>query len=293
MSIRPSVPIPIKHHAEGSIFGPAIGTPAGGFWSSLAVSPPRSPPTTATAMLAPPSFSLDVPMRDTSLLHGITLEAVCPTSAFDFGGHVALVVFEHDVGNTITLQSHPRRVGCADPVLARPVEVDSISAQPMQHDQHTGYVFHLSFRGTCVCRIEVVASQTNARPVLERVAVVQSSFSPMAVQAGLVDRSSMLVYDQPSSHLQTLQTLRTAMTSDPELCYLATSECCVTGRLDALPLETDDSTARRVWYSTRQFLNSMSKISADCTDLHATNEIDRVQALELRERVSQWRSHVK
>lgn len=289
MSIRSFATIPIKQHVGGSLFGPAIGTPPGGFWSSLAVSPPRSPPHDL-AMLAPPSFSLDD--ADTSFPHGVTIEGVCPTSAFDFGGHVALVVFEHDLGNTITLQSHPRRVGCADPVLARPVEVDSISAQPMMHDQHTGYVFHLCFRGTCVCRVEVVASQPNVRPVLERVAVVQSSFSPMAVEAGLVDRSSMLVYDRPSSHLQTLTRLKTAMTSDPELCYVPTSECCVTARLDALHLDTDDFTARRVWYCTRQFLGSMSKISADCTDLHATREIERVQASELRDRVSQWRSHV-
>jgi hypothetical protein len=202
------------------------------------------------------------------------------------------VIFEHDVGNTITLQSHPRRIACTDPVIARPIEIDSISAQRMFHEHHTGYVFHLSFRGTSVCRIEVLASTTNLHPRLERVAIVQSSFSPIAVEAGLVDRSTMLVYDQPLNHLQTLETLKTAMTTDSDLCYLPTSECCVTHRLDALPLDSEDPIARRVWHSAKGFLKSMSKLSADCTDLHAHSELDRSRVSELRDQVSQWRCHV-
>ena len=35
--------------APGSLFGAAIGTPEGGLWQPLAVSPPRTPPTDAQA----------------------------------------------------------------------------------------------------------------------------------------------------------------------------------------------------------------------------------------------------
>lgn len=292
MSVRTSGTASKGHHA-GSIFGSAVGVQVSDLWAKLAVSPPRSPPKTAMVMLAPPSFSLNAQMGETqrSASH-LVVEAVCPTAAFDFGGDIALVVFNHEVGSTMTLQSHPRRVVNVDPVVARPIAVDSVTCRRMHHVENSGFVFSLSFRGAHACKIEVVASQTETRPLLQRVSVIQSCYAPIVVSAGLADRSSMLVYDKPAAHVTRLEAVRNAMATDPELCYLPTSECCVTRNIDALTLETNDPLARQVWRGAKDFLKSMSTVAADCTDLHARREVNRVSAYELRDRVSEWRRHV-
>ena len=338
MSLRPAVALPKAGTPHGSLFGPAISAPQDGFWSLLAVSPPRSPPTAALDATAPmpPEFSLDVDMVDAAACSSVlpslpsvaaatallvtgsrqrhderevpVLESVCPTWAYDLGDQTALVVFDHDQSGTMTLQSTPRRIYNRDPVTAKAIAADGVSWKPML-DAATGtsgHVFQLTRMGAAVCRIEAISriggddgADDDAPPVLGRVAVVQASYAPLAMAAGIADRSSLLVYDDPHAHLQTLRELRTNLGADPELGYAPVSECCVTGHLDRLVLlranhasRADHERAQRAWSATRAFLRSMSALTADCVDWYADAEIRRAGAHELRGAARAWRRAV-
>lgn len=353
MSFRPAAAAPKAASPHGSLFGPAINAPADGFWSRLAVSPPRSPPTTAlsTAVPMPPEFSLDgfgcdaagvapktedasadasdamdcdSPCATLPRLPSVAaaalartsaverdarevpvLESVCPTWAYDLDNETALVVFDHDQSGTMALRSTPRRIHNRDPVTAKAIAADALAWKPMR-DPSTGtngYVFQLMRTGSPVCRIEVTlktgAGGEGPTPVLERVAVVQATYAPLALAAGVADRSSLLVYDDPLRHLQTLHEVRSSLGADPELGYAPVSECCVTSHFDRLALgvplsvsygdRTEHESARRAWGETKEFLKRMSSLTADCIDEYVEAEIRRTGAHELRPECKRWR----
>lgn len=329
MSLRTSLVAAPKSGAaaHGSLFGPAISAPAGGFWSRLAVSPPRSPPAALPQhALLLPEFALDAEMADAEESASgcdareglVVLESVCPTWAYDLGDETALIVFDQAERGTMTVCSTPRRVHNRDPVTAKAIVADAVSWRPMR-DAATGaaagHVFQLSRGGAPVCRIEATLKAATtmtggggegdrevaaaAAGQLERVAVVQATYAPLAMASGIADRSSLLVYDDPAAHLRDLQQVSANLRADAELGYAPVSECCVTGHFDRLspgmPLSTDfatsveHATARRAWDATKDFLRRMSTLTADCVDQYVGAEIRRTGAHELRAESTAWR----
>jgi len=248
------------------------------------------------------------------------LESVCPTWCYDLGDETALVVFDQAERGTMTVCSTPRRVHNRDPVTAKAIVADAVSWRPMR-DAATGaaagHVFQLSRGGAPVCRIEatlkaattmtggggegeVAAGEAGGGAgQLERVAVVQAAYAPLAMASGIADRSSLLVYDDPAAHLRDLQQVCANLRADAELGYAPVSECCVTGHFDRLsprmPLSTDfatsveHATARRAWGATKDFLRRMSTLTADCVDQYVGAEIRRTGAHELRAESTAWR----
>ena len=312
MSLRPQAATP-KASLHGSLFGPAIHAPPEGFWSRLAVSPPRSPPTAmlATPVPMPTEFTLDAPERaDTDADVEMSddsevpvLDSVCPTWAYDLGDQVAMVLFDQEPSGTMTLRSSPRRVHNRNPVIAKTVAADGIQWKPMRDVGTTGaagHVFQLTKGKTAVCRIEV--SPTENGEGIRRVSIVQASYAPLAMASGIADRSSLLIYDLPDAHVGSLRTVHAGLGTDPELGYAPVSECCVTHYFDRLvlgmPLGVDYASnvqhrdARRIWDETKAFLKTMSTVTADCVDRYLETEMDRTGTHELRNDYRAWRRAV-
>ena len=317
MSLRPGTTTG-KGTPLGSLFGPAINAPPDGFWSRLAVTPPRSPPTLPFGAQALEQFLLDADVEMTCNLlprlpsvatdlraedaHEVrTLQSVCPTWAYDFDNEAALVVFDHEPGGHVKICTTPRRVLNRDPVTAKVVSVDGLSWRPMVYPStlaSAGYAFSLTKAGSVVCKVEVTLNNNE----LARVAIVQTSYAPIAMAAELADRSSLLVYDEPQVHIQKLQEVRSNLGVDADLGYAPVSECCVTssfGRLElSVPLGssyTERATfeaAKRVWNQTRDFLKRLSTVTADCIDKYTENEIQRVGAYEIKPQYKSWRAVV-
>ena len=380
MSLRPAGATPSAPNAApggcGSLFGPAINAPADGFWSRLAVSPPRSPPTASLGAHAPtpPEFRLDggaqgedVVMTDAAAavagdaattrmrlpaLPSVTttvvakptlaarreahfnaapevpvLESVCPTWAYDVGNDTALIVFDQEANQTtMMVRSSPRRVHNRNPVIARPVSADRVVWKAMLDSETgtAGHVFQLCKHGAVACRIEVTLrdggpgeeeqqqqQQQQQQLALRRVAIVQASYAPLAVASGIADRSSLLVYDEPDAHLDSLRGVHKNLLADAELGYAPVSECCVTAHLDRLSLcmpsdahrdptscgrnpghhhhHHHHQTARCAWVATKAFLKSMSSLTANCVDRYVETEIERTGTHELRHVYKLWR----
>jgi hypothetical protein len=337
MSIRLSLqPQCAPTAAVGAIHGPAIGLPADGFWSSLAVSPPRSPPLLATdSILAVEHLDLNgddftktcVPMRiDTrgrtdNADESPLLEQICPLWVHDLTSKPPVLVLFDQQGNTETtlLQSHPRRLRVSGAVTPRLVRAEALNWRPLvEAGEAVGFVFLLgSGRGEsedddygakpatrpraridAIARIEVRSSSTSDTDApIGSVAVVQSSYSPLAMASGMADPSSFLLFQIPEAHLDSMREVRAQLQRGEDVGYIPTRELCVTSKFDRLvlrsnPSEEDNDAARRAWQKTKSFLKSLSALTADAVTAYNAAEIDRVGAFELRNGHGLWRGGV-
>lgn len=213
----------------------------------------------------------------------------------------ALVVFDQEAETTMTLQSTPRRIHNRDPVTAKAVPVDLVSWKLMcnAEDGTTGHAFVLSKGGAMVAKIEV-HTEAASSSALRRVAIVQASYRPLSMAAGVADASSLLVFEDPAAHLRGLREVAEGLRVDAELGYAPVAECCVTDAFQRLNVQlgTKDAhtpehqTARAVWKLTKGFLKSLSAATAECIDLYTSVEIERTGATELRGACRKWRAFV-
>lgn len=262
--------------APGSLFGAAIGTPEGGFWNRLAVSPPRTPPTT-TGQYAPlpPEFHLDgppaaVPTRD-------QIDSVFPSWAHDFANDAVLVTFVQSP-DVVTLRASPR-LECTNVVHPTMVRADAVAWRPMACEATgvRGHLFALSHQGRQTARIEVTL---DANDEIGKVLVVQPEYSPLTVAARMASPSSLLVFDNVRAHTESLEALKRTLATDSDVGYVPTHELVVTRALDQLVLTTDHSAeaavARRHWKDTKLLLGGLSTATADCIDAYTQSELKRV-----------------
>ena len=308
----------------GGIYGQAIGLPVGGLWVSMAVSPPRSPPmlpaTTPTLMVESLDLNHGTACTDDSDESPV-LEQICPLWVHDLATQApALLLFDQtsDASETTLLQSHPRRLRVRGVVTPRPVAARSLTWRPLvDAGEVVGVVFLLGsgrdaddeekpptrMRGRgndAVARIEVrSAASTAAQDGLGSVAVVQSSYSPLAMASGMADPSSYLLYTDPEAHLASMRTVRKQLQQGEDVGYVPSRELCVTSAFDRLVLrantaETTDHNddARRAWQTTKLFLKTLSALTADSVVAYNAAEIDRVNAFELRHAHGSWRGSV-
>jgi hypothetical protein len=194
---------------------------------------------------------------------------------------------------TIQIADFPRRVLVKDAVIGIPAAVNTIAWSEMEAPEGAvGHVFSLSKEGRAVCKIEATLREGE----LERVAVVQSNYSPLLVAAGFVPPSSLLVYNKPKEYLASLRALHVELAADEELGYVPTSELVITKGVEGLVLDVGDGAkgdaARRGWKKTIGFLQELSTATADCVDRYSSKEVDRTKAHELRSGVETWRKYV-
>jgi hypothetical protein len=275
MSLRSSSWVdPKQAVVPGSLFGTAIGTPTGGFWQKLAVSPPRTPPTGVSAYAPlPPEFHLDpspaaVPTSD-------QVDSIFPSWVHDFSS-AALVTFTQST-DVVTLRGSPR-LECANVVHPTMVHADAAAWRPMACESTgaRGHLYSLSHQGRPTCRIEV----TLAGDAVGRIVVVQPEYSPLTVAARVSSPSTLLVFEDVHAHTQSLRALRQTLTADGDTGYVPTRELVATRALDELVLATDYSAeaaaARRHWKATKLLLAGLSTATADCIDAYAQCEFERV-----------------
>ena len=134
---------------------------------------------------------------------------------------------------------------------------------------------------------------------LGSVAVVQSSYSPLAMASGMADPSSYLLYPDPEAHLASMREVRAQLQRGEDVGYVPARELCVTSAFDRLVLRTNpaetgeqNDAARRAWLDTKQFLKTLSSLTADSVTTYNAAEIDRVGAFELRHTHGSWRGCV-
>ena len=195
--------------------------------------------------------------------------------------------------DTVQIAEFPRRIMAKDSVIGIPAAVDAVTWTEMQASEGAnGHVFSLTAEGRGVCKVEA----TLRDGTLERVAVVQSNYSPLLVAAGFVPSSSLLVYNKPAAHLASLRALHVELAEDDELGYMPTSDLVLTKGVEGLVLDAGKgkkaATAQRDWKTTLAFLRELSTATADCVDRYASKEIDRTKASELRAGVETWRKTV-
>lgn len=196
-------------------------------------------------------------------------------------------------GDTVQISEFPRRIFAQDSVVGTPVEVDSVSWSEMESkDGLVGHVFSLTLGSRPVFKVEATLSGET----LQRVAVVQSCYSPLLVAAGFSPESSLLIYEPPAAHIKSMRELHKSLEEDDELGYVPTSELVVTRALDDIELRAEHTpkgdAARRDWKITKKFLRDLSTCTANCIDKYTLSEIDRTNAHELRESAKKWRDHI-
>ena len=54
----------------------------------------------------------------------------------------------------------------------------------------------------------------------------------------------------------------------------------------------DNDAARRAWWATKQFLKTLSGLTADCIDAYTLAELTRTHAHELSHEYQRWRGSV-
>ena len=313
--------------AIGGIYGAAIGLPVGGPWAPMAVSPPRSPPLLAsTPALSMENLDLNDDAQKVVVRAACdddespVLEQICPLWVHNLAIQApALLLFDQaaDTTETTLLQSHPRRLRVHGVVTPKTVTARSLTWRPLvDMGEVVGVVFLLGSGRDEVCeddakpaarargrgadavaRIEVSAAPPGA--ALGSVAVVQSSYSPLAMASGMADPSSYLLYPNPEAHLASMREVRVQLQQGEDVGYVPARELCVTSAFDRLvlrsnPAETgaQNDAARRAWLDTKQFLKALSTLTADSVTAYNAAEIDRVGAFELRHTHGSWRGSV-
>lgn len=246
MSLRR--PIPCSSRNKGSIFGDALRLES--LWTSMAISPPRSPSFSTPPTEAAPDpvrlpmdhFALEKtkwmrPVND--VVHIFALE---PEELYS----CALIWFE--VSPEPVLLSNRGRLS-RSAVLPRTVFADELVWSPiLDADGAEGHAFELRAENERQCVVEAVGG---------RIVVVQSQYySPLAVMSGLVSPSTRLVFEE--GHREQLERLVSDIQSDPDQVYVPTSEILLGRGLDRLTLSGGTSEARRVWTEIKRTLQSMN-----------------------------------
>ena len=286
---------------QPSVCGTAIGTPIEGFWSPMAVSPPR--PRSWSFALNPEPDAAPITAERLSISSEIgaddevpVLDSIAPLWLHDLSAPgTAIILFdEAPTLSTVPLQSTPRRLRVRAPVTARKVEAVSLSWQPLIEDGvEIGFAYTLASgcNDASGARVEV--------RVPGSVAVVQSDYSPLCASAGMCDPSSLLLFAEPDVHLESLRCLRTQLQRGEDIGYIPTQELCVTSSFDKLVMRANgaesgqrNDAARRTWLQSKSFLKDLSSLTADCIAAYTSNEIKRTRAFELSRVHSHWRANV-
>jgi hypothetical protein len=245
---------------RGSIFGEALHSRhVGDFWGqTLSVSPPTSgrlDPSNPLDDLSPMDEDGDEMLLGEPFSKLKALESAVHTFAYsmDEMASCAYMYFERpNTSVTVSTGKDGPRLN-REPVLPRMVNIDALYWKPMLTNQgEEGHSYGLVHDGEHVASIEVTAA---------RVVVVHQTYSPAALEAGLVDPATRLVFDR--SHPQQLAGLVDDVMLDSDMLYLPVGELLLGRAFERIPLRVDakehplSRDARRVWMETRTFLRSM------------------------------------
>ena len=126
-----------RRRGQSSVYGTAIGTPIEGFWSPMAVSPPR--PRSWSFELNPKPDAVSVTIDRLTIAAQVgdddevpVLDCVAPLWLHDLSAPgTAMVLFdEAPTPETVPLQSTPRRLRVRAPLAVRQRAATALSRQP-------------------------------------------------------------------------------------------------------------------------------------------------------------------
>eukprot|EP00966_Prymnesium_polylepis_P211397 4895610-Prymnesium_polylepis.1 len=280
-ALEQSLPVPCGN--RGSIFGEALHSRhVGGLWGqTLSLSPP-------TSDMLQSETSADTVAMDKDDECASAGEPISKLKALDSAVQTfsytaaelsgcAYMFFECQRETVIVSSSaiHGPRLN-RDPVLPRMVSVDTIVWKPMiTNAGEEGHSYALAHEGEHVASIEVTAS---------RVVVVHSTYNPAALEAGLVDPATRLVFER--SHPKQLNELLDDVVMDDNIIYLPVSEVLLGKALDRIPLRVSSkdhprsADARKIWMETRHFLRSMQSSVIRGIRNHNSLEFERAGVTE-------------
>lgn len=275
-------------HIFVSIFGAAVATPSGGFWTRLAVSPPRSPPTNACKYAPlPPEFHLEAPPA--SAQTATQIDSVFPSWMHRFDD-AALVTFHQQPGVT-ALRASPR-LECTNMVQISKVFADSATWRPLACNEpgKIGHLFTLVHAGLHTCKIEATVEGDE----VIKLVIVQPQYSPISVAAKMVPCSSLLIFEDVRGYIDSLRDLKRTLLTREDTGYLPVQELVATRRFGNLVLQTDHSRAasdaRRHFKRVQALVLELSSATADCVDVYNRSELHRVgQCLSS---VEDWRKSI-
>ena len=219
-------------------------------WASMSLSPPQSPaPSTpptepvTTRALCDDAFALS-PTGQRSLD-----SAVHTWEVSEEQWYAATLVWFEQQQDARSASATARRMSRRS-VIPKPVYVNELAWAPMIDDAGcTGHAYRLALDGAPVAVIEVSP---------DRIAVVQQSYSPLSVVAGLVSPATRLVFGP--QHPAQLRALIDEVEQEPdEIVYTPNTEMLVGRGIDRLLLLEAPVEAREVWQRTRSFLASMNR----------------------------------
>lgn len=285
---------------QQNVCGSAIGAPAEGFWSSMAVVSPRplswpfAPIQADTASVTVNQLSISEQADDDE---SPVLDRVCPLWVYDLSapGAAAMLLFdEASTSETVPLQSTPRRLRVRAPVAVRKVAAASLSWQPLvEEGAEVGFVYALASGSN-----DAIGARVEVR-VPGSVAVIQADYSPLCASTGMCQPSSLLLFAEPDAHLESLRCLRAQLERGEDIGYIPSQELCITSLFDRLVMRANcvengerNDAARRTWLQTKGFLKDLSALTADCIAAYANNEIARTRAFELSREHALWRANV-
>ena len=272
----------------GSIFGAAIETPSGGFWTRLAVSPPRTPPTDPSKYAPlPPEFHLEAPTA--SAQTATQIDSVFPSWLHRFDD-AALVTF-HQAPGVTTLRASPR-LECTNMVHVSKVCADSATWRPLACDEpgKVGHLFTLAHAGLPTCKIEATVEGDE----VIKLVIVQPQYSPISLAAKMVPDSSLLIFDDVRGYIESLRDLKRTLLTSADTGYVPVQELVATRGFGDLVLQTDHShaasDARRHFKRVQALVLELSNATADCVDVYNRSELHRVgQCLPC---VEDWRKSI-
>lgn len=277
-----------KPQIAGSLFGSAIATPSGGFWTRLAVSPPRTPPTDASTYAPlPPEFHLEAPAA--SAQTATQIDSVFPSWMHRFDD-AALVTF-HQAPGVTTLRASPR-LECTNMVHVTKVSADAVTWRPLACDDQrkVGHLFTLLHAGAPTCKIEATVEGDE----VTKLVIVQPQYSPISLAAKMVPDSSLLIFDDVRGYIESLRDLKRTLLTSADTGYVPVQELVATSGFGDLVLQTDHShaasEARRHFKRVQSLVLELSNATADCVDVYNRSELHRVgQSLSC---VDDWRKSI-
>ena len=145
------------------ILGEAVGSPVGGFWSRLLVSPPTTPPSIPTASPSISSLILAASAREpvpavTKASKTVPSDSGVPTLIGFFPSHLyelpetGMMTFRQAT-ETVQISDNPRRIMAKEAVIGMPVAIDAVAWSEMEAPEGSvGHVFSFSNEGRGVCK---------------------------------------------------------------------------------------------------------------------------------------------
>ena len=309
MSFRPLVREEANRARGGSLFGAALEFPTSSLSRStswpmpMAVSPLSAPSETGNSEI--PEFSLD--SCSFSPPHALASEGgPCAAEGMvHTWGHnedewfeASFAYFERKADPVVLSHTASGPRLNESPVLPRLVVADSVVWGPLTGPcGEEGHGFTLSKAGAVVSTIEAYASShrpaTRAegrRPplLLDRVLVVDATYSPLSMEAGTCDKSALLEYRNLESYLSSLDSLLQKLRAgDGTFLYAPVSEIRIGRILERMPLRISDRNhalsgeAFAAWSSVKAFFSRMRPLVEEAINNHNRNEIERCKASEL------------